>query len=327
MRKVYGVLAAAAMSVSMAFAPTAGAATEFGTNCAGASPLPPNLTVVQVAQAPGAALPLTAPFSGVVTKWKSNVSIPLPPGFAFTQRLRVFRSSGPKQFQTVGESPLEVMVSGINTHEARVPVQAGDRLGSIGAGTFGGMLCPTTSEADVVGIKEGDVPPGGRAEYPEAPKIQLSLSAVIEPDGDGDGFGDETQDKCPQSAALQEPCPATSIDAFSLPPGKGLVRILVTTNYETSVAVTASAKVPKGKKGKGTTTTALEPVTQVVTPGKLVSYTINFNGALKTALKGLSPKKSITLEIGASGKGILGTPVTDALTVKVKGQAKAKPKR
>jgi hypothetical protein len=33
------------------------------------------------------------------------------------------------------------------------------------------------------------------------------MSATIEPDADGDGFGDETFDQCPQSAASSQPCP------------------------------------------------------------------------------------------------------------------------
>jgi hypothetical protein len=324
MRKVYGVLTAAVMAASMAFAPTAGAATEIGNNCAGMNPLA-GISLVQISQAPGAGLPLTAPTAGVVTKWKVNVGFPLPPGFIFAQKMKVMRSTGPKQFQTVGESSFEAMVAGVNTYETRVPIQAGDRLGTFGSAPFGGLACPTTSEADVLGVKAGDIGPGGSAEYEEAKELQLALSAVIEPDGDGDGFGDETQDKCPQSAALQEACPATSIDAFGLTPGKGLVRVLVTTNFETSISLSTTAKVPKkGKKGKGTTTTTLEPLTQVVTPGKFVTYTINFNKAVKDALKGLSPKKSLALTITASGKGITGALATDLLTVKVKGQAKPK---
>jgi hypothetical protein len=37
---------------------------------------------------------------------------------------------------------------------------------------------------------------------------RLNLSAVVEPDADHDGFGDVSQDACPQSAATQTACPA-----------------------------------------------------------------------------------------------------------------------
>jgi hypothetical protein len=43
-----------------------------------------------------------------------------------------------------------------------------------------------------------------------APQIilKLNLAATVEPDADGDGFGDETQDGCPAQAGLQTACPA-----------------------------------------------------------------------------------------------------------------------
>lgn len=40
-----------------------------------------------------------------------------------------------------------------------------------------------------VGAEETFLAPGG--------SIRLNLSAVLEPDPDGDGFGDESQDNCP----------------------------------------------------------------------------------------------------------------------------------
>jgi hypothetical protein len=39
------------------------------------------------------------------------------------------------------------------------------------------------------------------------PVTLLNVSAVLEPDADGDGFGDETQDQCPTNATTQGPCP------------------------------------------------------------------------------------------------------------------------
>jgi hypothetical protein len=39
------------------------------------------------------------------------------------------------------------------------------------------------------------------------PDTQVYLQAVVEPDADGDGFGDDTQDKCPTVAAPTDGCP------------------------------------------------------------------------------------------------------------------------
>ncbi len=38
----------------------------------------------------------------------------------------------------------------------------------------------------------------------------MNASAVVEPDADGDGFGDETQDGCLGNAAVQGACPVAS---------------------------------------------------------------------------------------------------------------------
>ncbi len=38
---------------------------------------------------------------------------------------------------------------------------------------------------------------------------KLDASAVVEPDADGDGYGDETQDGCPANGAVHDKCPAT----------------------------------------------------------------------------------------------------------------------
>ena len=37
--------------------------------------------------------------------------------------------------------------------------------------------------------------------------FQQDISAVLEPDADHDGFGDETQDQCPTNGTTQGPCP------------------------------------------------------------------------------------------------------------------------
>ena len=38
---------------------------------------------------------------------------------------------------------------------------------------------------------------------------EVMMSGTVEPDADGDGFGDETQDGCPMNAAVQGDCPIT----------------------------------------------------------------------------------------------------------------------
>jgi hypothetical protein len=39
------------------------------------------------------------------------------------------------------------------------------------------------------------------------PNYRVNVSATIEPDADRDGYGDETQDRCPTDPSTQGPCP------------------------------------------------------------------------------------------------------------------------
>jgi hypothetical protein len=51
---------------------------------------------------------------------------------------------------------------------------------------------------------------------------ELLVAATIEPDADGDGFGDETQDKCPTQATTQGACDVTppGVSGFSVTNGE-----------------------------------------------------------------------------------------------------------
>jgi hypothetical protein len=315
-----------AFAVPLFAAQAASAATEVGSNCT-ANTGTGGYTLVPLAQA-GSPLPLTAPTAGVATKWKVNTGLVLPPGFAISEKMRVLRPTGtPNQFQTIAESSPGIVVNGngSNVFDTRIPVQAGDRFGAYAPEESSAVLfCMTSSEADVIGAKKADVGPGSTADYEPVTKIQLALSVTIEPDADGDGYGDETQDKCPQSAASHEPCPALVLDAVSQTPGKGAVKILVAADAQASITVSASAQLPKTPKKAGASAVAnLAAIPQLVTPGKISTYTMNYTGKLKQALAALPKSKSITLTVKAEGKSLGAlVPSVDTLTIKLKGQKK-----
>jgi hypothetical protein len=308
---------AAVLAVGAITTPGAPAATTIGNTCVATTLAAGTLT--QLSQV--SSLPLTAPESGVITKWGTSV-IPYPGGVS--EKLKVLRPTGaPNTFQVIRESSLEPVVGGSNTFSTQLPIQAGDRIGASGSaeGKASALAC-AGGPGDVIGVAAGDQGVGANAAYSPTPEGQVPLTATIEPDVDKDGFGDETQDKCPTSAAQQNPCPILKLKAVTMPPGKGSIRVLVASDAQAAITVSASAKVKKGKK---TVVTQLSPVVQLVSPGEIITYTINFNKALKDALKALPKAKSINLEIVAEGKSLSGAGTTERLTAKVKGQAKAKP--
>jgi hypothetical protein len=77
---------------------------------------------------------------------------------------------------------------------------------------------------------------------------ELLLQATMEPDADGDGFGDETQDQCPSQATTQGPCDRTA------PTVKGLKVNGAKIGYTLSESATVQfvlAKRTAGRKVRG----------------------------------------------------------------------------
>jgi hypothetical protein len=318
-----GALAA----LSLIAAPGASAATEIGSNCAATGGVT-NYTLVQLSQV--SPLPVAVPSAGVITSWKVNSELPL----TLTQRLKILRPTGKKnEFTTITETAEISTVKGKNTFSASIPVQAGDRIAGYSTGATGAALyCTTASASDVMGsFNINPAPVGSINTYTENLGLQLALAAVIEPDADKDGFGDETQDKCPQLATVQAvPCPLILLDAIPLAK-RGSVTVLVTTNNSTSVTVSGAVKVA-GKAKKTASSSALlklKGVTAAVNPGSIASISLAFPAKLKSALKALPPKRSLSLTVTASATNPAGQVSTDTATVKLKGQARSgkRPKR
>jgi hypothetical protein len=307
-------IAAAFSALSLTGASSALAATEVGNACVGDRAETPNSTIVQLASTtnPGA---VSVPVAGVITKWKVNV-VPYPGGIS--EKLKVLRPAGGNSFTTVGESTTQPILGGQNSFDTRIPVQAGDRLGAYSA--FSPIFCAEASApTDVLGVVPGDTSLGSTTAFTELPEGQPAISATVEPDADNDGFGDETQDKCPQNAAVQVPCPVVALST-SASARKGLANILVTSSFQASVTVAGTVNLGKGKSVK------LSGGTQIVAPGAIAKFTLLFPQKLKAKLKQLSRKRFLWLNIGSTAPNIVGPATVSGLKVKLRGQAKPKPK-
>jgi hypothetical protein len=320
MRLRLGLTVAGVLAASLIAPAGAAAATEFGDNCVADTPTPGKQPTVFELSAPTSGLPSAAPTSGVITKWK----LALTPEAVVTipQGLRVLRlNTAAKSAQIVGEASGNV-VAGSNTFDARVPVQAGDRLGLYGASeTYGALLCSKAGGENMLGLFEG----GGSGVGSSVPYIEgkttarVPLSAMIEPDADGDGYGDETQDKCPQAASLQTECPVVVVDSFALAK-KSSILVLVSTDESAPVTVSGTAKLPKaGKSASASAKAKLKKVTHTVPAGKLVRFTLKFPASLKSALRSLPRGKSITVKLQAQAKSVAGQVSKDKAKLKLKG--------
>jgi hypothetical protein len=171
----------------------------------------------------------TVPTDGVITSWSFEAAAGTTPPL----KLKVVRPAGGDDFTTVGDSQLETPTGGtLNTWRTRISVKAGDLLGhyysdsTISFRFLGGASGFDTHElccSDPV----LDPPPGTTATYSPNFDLQIDVSAVLEPDADQDGFGDETQDKCVGTAGTANGCPSTvTIDRLKQ---KGDTKVTVTS--------------------------------------------------------------------------------------------------
>jgi hypothetical protein len=221
------------------------------------------------------------------------------------------------------------VTGGENTFETRIPIQAGDRLGLFGnSGAIGTLFCAENPETEnpgnTMGIIPGNPTTGGTATIAETESEALvPVAAVIEPDADNDGFGDETQDKCPQNAAVQTACPVVTLVSLGISASarKSLATVLVTSSQQATVTVAGTVALGKGK------TVKLNGGTQIVAPGPFSKFTILFPQKLKSKLKQLSRKRFLWLKLTASAPNASGLPTVATSKVKLKGQAKPKPKK
>lgn len=307
-------------ALSLSAASSAYGATEVGNDCTGTN-IAANYTMVQLSKAPGSPLPLTVPTAGVVTKWKVRSDYPLPE----SETLRVFRETAKaKDFQAVAESAEGLVVKGSsNEFSTRIPVQAGDRFGASAGPKAGLILCTGTGNpTDVMGVLVGPLPDGMTATFEPALETEVAVSAFVEPDVDGDGFGDETQDKCPASAASQTDCPPVALSSFALVKKHSVV-LLVSTDAQAPVSAAGIVKLGKASKKQARQSAQLKlpAVTRTVSPGQIAQLMLQFPKALKTRLASLARSKSLKLTLTATATNSTGQTSTSKTSVKLKGHA------
>ncbi len=167
---------------------TASLACEAGSDC----------TLVPTAL-PGRLL--AAPSDGVVVRWRIRADGTLyRPG-----KLHVIRPGPGGTYTDVTPADRQPFMSaseGIAMEAVRLPIKQGDLLG----------LAPATGEIPATERLLVDAammtfawPFQGAARLPDAISpvdLELLFNADVEPDVDGDGYGDETQDHCPRVADL-----------------------------------------------------------------------------------------------------------------------------
>jgi hypothetical protein len=196
--RVVAVAAPALVVASLAAAP-ASAATALGSTDFAAPAGACTSNTTWVVGSPPAGMTYSAASSGVITQWRFRAT-------DLTQlKLKVLHYDGTGLNYTVkGASDTATAAAGAtSTFTARVPMAAGDILGVT---AISANCVATLSGGASAFLVAGDLATGGSAAFSISPNSAIPVAATLEPDADGDGYGDETQDLCPTQAATHGAC-------------------------------------------------------------------------------------------------------------------------
>jgi hypothetical protein len=143
---------------------------------------------------------------GVITTWSIKED-----GDSGVGRLQLWRSVGGNDRLLVARSALEQTTPGIvNQFQTRIPAAPGAVLGLRAADDTLDCHFGTGLGLDITAEEAGSsdpVPGETRTIGPSSGALRVNVSATLEPDADNDGFGDETQDRCPDQAGPNGGCP------------------------------------------------------------------------------------------------------------------------
>ena len=200
---------------------------------------PAYLTVVQHTTGTTPSYEVTAP--GVVTSFSYESDA--DPGQV---RALVFTKTATNSFQLVGKSAFQTVApSTVNTFPTRIPVPAGALLG--GQVSSSAMRCAYFPSSSGDEFKVGPFDPDTSSTMNTVGSYtgRWNISAVVESDADGDGYGDVTQDLCPQLKLAQAACPAPDTTISKAPKKKSTKRKATITFASTVAGSTFTCVVDK----------------------------------------------------------------------------------
>ena len=204
----FATAALCTMALAVLATPAAWGATTVGqvapggvTNtCGGATTFIQNATA---AASPSYVIPAGG---GVITSWNTMANSTADRKMA----LKVVRRQSATNFLVIGGDAENADGQRVQHLQGPVPVLEGDILAAYYS-TAGTSCEYPAAVGDNTRYESGShpEPPVGTtlATNVQDGNFRVNIAAVLEPDADGDGFGDESQDLCPTNATTQLTCP------------------------------------------------------------------------------------------------------------------------
>jgi RTX calcium-binding nonapeptide repeat (4 copies) len=159
--------------------------------------------------------PYKAPANGVLTKVSFYVG-PVTEASDYVQA-RTFRPTGGSTATVISEGEkhsISGLKEGVHTYFERIPIAAGDVLGGRFETTPTSTGTPhifETASASDQAVESASPGPDLGGSFTASPisNRRVNMRATFEPDDDGDGYGDTSQDLCPGSPLATSACTGT----------------------------------------------------------------------------------------------------------------------
>ena len=320
MRGRVQLISLAVLGTVLFHAPAAGAYSQVGNSCVGDDSEAGTTMVVLNNQGNDLGVwPQVLPEGkSVITSWQVQVGAGIGP---VQQQLVVSHRVDEEEEVKVAVSAVETVVPGSNEFSSRIPVSEYDHVGLYGPVET--LFCH--QERNISGRVGGEWAIGKKKPVAGIVGIGVPVVARVESDRDKDGYGDESQDGCPASAALQTPCPVLSVKTRQeIKRNAALIR--VTTTNESSVQVLGQVqwqeKHPNGG-GRLRTFGLGEKAPRMIAAGATGVFRLQLWGAIKRHLEQLPPKRGLRIKVRVGVTDVFGAVTVKTLSVRLPGRAQS----
>jgi hypothetical protein len=301
---------ASSIAALLLVAPGASASSEAGWNCT-ATGSEAGVTLLATPLSEYPVSPLVKESPGVIVGFVLRVGPGLGP---IAQQLGVFRPAGGDQYTKVAESAVEVFPEGFTQYPARIPVQKGDVLGL--HGPVATLYCGGGASASLAGaVAVGETKP-----FTTEGSIKPPVSAVIEADWDQDGYGDQSQDGCPNSALFHTACPLPAISIGKVSVKKRAILIEAANNTDASLEAAGEVRWkvwPVGLRVRVGLSSGAPRSVPGATPTLL---RVPLPKAVRNRLDRLPPRRSLQARLDVRATNLVPYVGTQEIKVKLPGR-------
>jgi hypothetical protein len=261
----------------------------------------------------------------VITSWKIEVA---PGTLPLAQQLVAFERVSENEVRKTGESSVESVAGGTSEFPTRIPFQGLHPL----VGTQGSVETLYCAEEHALsGVVEEPFAVGEIRRYKVDIGVGTPLTVTVEPDRDGDGYGDLTQDRCLPLAAVHDACPFVRLSPHVTAITKRAILLQISTGDPTTVQVSGRVDWPRRHRRARTRSAPgpNDPAEAIVNlnggsqpvgtePG--VTFTVPLPVSVRHKLAKMAPEEKLKASLTIVATDVASRQTTRNMTVRLPGR-------